>query len=155
MLAVRLQPPQGLRLTNRYTASDCDVLAMPRTPLKLLATENKQEQDKQVNNSRKSSQRLKLNHELGVLNQANGWSNRHKRSPGSSCGSTNPLELFRLKRASHHYTSDTNSTHFRRNNPWVCRVIARFNHGFTGPSIGLPRTTASSQSYHIIIAHNF
>jgi hypothetical protein len=33
------------------------------------------------------------------------------------CGRTNPLELFRLKYASHHYTGDTNSTYFKRNNP--------------------------------------
>jgi hypothetical protein len=48
------------------------------------------------------------------------------------CGRTNPLELFRLKCASHHYTGDTNSTHFKWNNPLVCRVTARFNHGYTG-----------------------
>jgi hypothetical protein len=35
-----------------------------------------------------------------------------------------PLELFQLKCASHHYTGDTNSTHFKRNNPLVCRVTA-------------------------------
>jgi hypothetical protein len=43
-----------------------------------------------------------------------------------------PPELFRLKCASHHYTADTNSTHFKRNNPLVCRVSARCNHGSTG-----------------------
>jgi hypothetical protein len=51
--------------------------------------------------------------------------------PGQ-CGRTNPLELFRLKCASHHYTGDTNSTHFKRNNPLVCRVTARFNHSYIG-----------------------
>jgi hypothetical protein len=35
-----------------------------------------------------------------------------------------PPELFRLKCASHRYTDDTNSTHFKRNNPWVYRVSA-------------------------------
>jgi hypothetical protein len=43
-----------------------------------------------------------------------------------------PSELFRLKRASHRYTGDHNSTHFKRNNPLVCRVTARYNHGSTG-----------------------
>jgi hypothetical protein len=33
-------------------------------------------------------------------------------------------KLFQLKRASHGYTGDLNSTHFKRNNPWVCRVTA-------------------------------
>jgi hypothetical protein len=42
-----------------------------------------------------------------------------------------PPELFRLKRASHRYTDDTNSTHFNRNNLLVCRVSARYNHGST------------------------
>jgi hypothetical protein len=43
-----------------------------------------------------------------------------------------PSKLFRLKCASHRYTVDTNSTHFKRNNPLVCRVSARYNHGPTG-----------------------
>jgi hypothetical protein len=43
-----------------------------------------------------------------------------------------PPELFWLKCASHHYTADTNSTHFKRNNPLVYRVSARCNHGSTG-----------------------
>jgi hypothetical protein len=43
-----------------------------------------------------------------------------------------PPELFRLKCASHRYPADTNSTHFKRNNPWVCRVSARYNHDSTG-----------------------
>jgi hypothetical protein len=51
MFVVRLQPPKGLRLSNRYTVSGCDVLSVPRTPLDLLATENKQEQDEHANNS--------------------------------------------------------------------------------------------------------
>jgi hypothetical protein len=33
-------------------------------------------------------------------------------------------ELFRLKCASHRYTADTNSTHFKWNNPLVYRVSA-------------------------------
>jgi hypothetical protein len=41
-------------------------------------------------------------------------------------------ELFRLKRASHRYTGNPNSTHLKRNNPLVCRVTARYNHGSTG-----------------------
>jgi hypothetical protein len=43
-----------------------------------------------------------------------------------------PPELFWLKCASHRYTADTNSTHFKRNNSLVCRVSARCNHGSTG-----------------------
>jgi hypothetical protein len=43
-----------------------------------------------------------------------------------------PPELFRLKCASHHYAGDINSMHFKRNIPLVCRVTARFNHGYSG-----------------------
>jgi hypothetical protein len=43
-----------------------------------------------------------------------------------------PSKLFQLKYASHRYTTDTNSTHFKRNNSLVCRVFARCNHGSTG-----------------------
>jgi hypothetical protein len=42
-------------------------------------------------------------------------------------------KLFRLKCASHRYAVDTNSTHFKRNNPLVYRVSVRYNHGSTGP----------------------
>jgi hypothetical protein len=47
-------------------------------------------------------------------------------------GVAEPPELFWFKCASHRYTADTNSTHFKRNNPLVCRVSARCNHGSTG-----------------------
>jgi hypothetical protein len=43
-----------------------------------------------------------------------------------------PSELFQLKYANHRYTADINSTHFKRNNPLVCRVSARYNHSSTG-----------------------
>jgi hypothetical protein len=43
-----------------------------------------------------------------------------------------PPELFRLKCAIHRYIANTNSTHFKRNNPLVCRVSAWFKHGSTG-----------------------
>jgi hypothetical protein len=43
-----------------------------------------------------------------------------------------PSELFRLKCASHHYSVDMDSTHFKRNNPLVCRVSARYNYGSNG-----------------------
>jgi hypothetical protein len=43
-----------------------------------------------------------------------------------------PPELFRFKCVSHRYTADNNSTHFKRNNPLVRRVSARYNHGSTG-----------------------
>jgi hypothetical protein len=41
-------------------------------------------------------------------------------------------ELFQFKCASHRCSADTNSMHFKRNNPLVCRVSARYNHGSTG-----------------------
>jgi hypothetical protein len=43
-----------------------------------------------------------------------------------------PPELFRLKCASHWYTADINSMHFKQNNSLVCRVSARYNHCSTG-----------------------
>jgi hypothetical protein len=43
-----------------------------------------------------------------------------------------PPELFRFKCASHLHTADNDSTHFKRNNPLVCRVSARYNHSSTG-----------------------
>jgi hypothetical protein len=43
-----------------------------------------------------------------------------------------PPELFRFKCASYRHTADNDSTHFKRNNPLVCRVSARYNHGSTG-----------------------
>jgi hypothetical protein len=56
---------------------------------------------------------------------------QNRRNLGEQCGRTNPLELFRFKCA-HHYTGDNGSTHFKWNNPLVCRVTARFNHSYTG-----------------------
>jgi hypothetical protein len=43
-----------------------------------------------------------------------------------------PPELFRLKCANDHYATLIISTHFKRNNPLVCRVSARYNHGSIG-----------------------
>jgi uncharacterized protein YeeX (DUF496 family) len=43
-----------------------------------------------------------------------------------------PLELFQLKCVNDRYTAVIKSTHFKRNNPLVCRVSARYNHGSTG-----------------------
>jgi hypothetical protein len=43
-----------------------------------------------------------------------------------------PPKLFWLKCVIHRYTVDNNSAHFKRNNPLVCRVSARYNHGSTG-----------------------
>jgi hypothetical protein len=43
-----------------------------------------------------------------------------------------PPELFQLKCANARYTAGINSTHFKRNNPLVRRVSARYNHGSTG-----------------------
>jgi hypothetical protein len=47
-------------------------------------------------------------------------------------GVAEPLELFRLKCANDHYAALIISTHFKRNNPLVCQVSARYNHGSTG-----------------------
>jgi hypothetical protein len=43
-----------------------------------------------------------------------------------------PHELFRLKRVNDRYEAVINSTRFKRNNPLVYRVSARYNHGSTG-----------------------
>jgi hypothetical protein len=43
-----------------------------------------------------------------------------------------PPELFRLKCVNDHRTTAISLTHFKRNNPLVCRVSARYNHGSTG-----------------------
>jgi hypothetical protein len=43
-----------------------------------------------------------------------------------------PLELFRLKCAIDRRTTAIGLTHFKRNNPLVCRVSARCNHGSAG-----------------------
>jgi hypothetical protein len=41
-------------------------------------------------------------------------------------------ELFQFKCADHCYTGDRISMRFKRNNSLVCRVTARFNHGYIG-----------------------
>jgi hypothetical protein len=43
-----------------------------------------------------------------------------------------PLELFRLKCTIDRRTTAISLTHFKRNNPLVCRVSARFNHDSAG-----------------------
>jgi hypothetical protein len=61
----------------------------------------------------------------GVLQPALKW--EHYKLQSDDQGVTTvaePLELFWLKSASHRYTADNNSTHFKRNNPLVCRVSA-------------------------------
>jgi hypothetical protein len=45
-------------------------------------------------------------------------------TPAEGASVVEPHELFQLKYASHRYTADTNSTHFKRNNPLVCRISA-------------------------------
>jgi hypothetical protein len=47
---------------------------------------------------------------------------------------TEPTELFRLECANDHRTTAISLTHFKRNNPLVCRVSARYNHGSTRSS---------------------
>jgi hypothetical protein len=63
-----------------------------------------------------------------------------------------PPELFRLKCASHRYTADTNSTHFKRNNPLVFRVSARCNRGSTGSK---QVYLARRRVYNCTTAHQF
>jgi hypothetical protein len=47
-------------------------------------------------------------------------------------GVAEPPELFRFKCARYRYITGNHSTHFKRNNPLVCRVSARYNHGSIG-----------------------
>jgi hypothetical protein len=67
-----------------------------------------------------------------------------------------PPELFRVKCASHHYTPDTNSTHFKRNNPLVCRVSARCNHSSTGSKQAYlaRRRVYNHTTAHQLLIHN-
>jgi hypothetical protein len=60
-----------------------------------------------------------------------------------------PPELFQLKCTSYRYTADTNSMHFKWNNPLVCRVSARCNHG----SIGLKQVYLARRRVHNHIQH--
>jgi hypothetical protein len=55
-----------------------------------------------------------------------------------------PLELFRLKCADYRYTGDMTSTHFKWNNPMVCRVTSQWNHRIPDCS-SVPRTKASPE----------
>jgi hypothetical protein len=43
-----------------------------------------------------------------------------------------PPGLFRLKCVNDRYAAIINATHFKRDNPLVCRVSAWYNHGSTG-----------------------
>jgi hypothetical protein len=61
-----------------------------------------------------------------------------------------PPELFRLKCANNHLTTAIILTHFKRNNPLVCRVSARYNHGSTGSK---QVYLARRQVYNHRIAH--
>jgi hypothetical protein len=67
-----------------------------------------------------------------------------------------PLELFQLKCADHCYTGDMTSTHFKWNNPMVCRVTSQWNHQILDRS-SVPRTKARPEIqsplhfYNIII----
>jgi hypothetical protein len=47
-------------------------------------------------------------------------------------GVAEPPELFQLKCANDRYTAGIILTHLKWNNPLVCRVSARYNHGSTG-----------------------
>jgi hypothetical protein len=65
-------------------------------------------------------------------------------------------ELFWLKCASHLYTADINSTHFKWNNLFVCRVSAQYNHGSTGSKqVYLARRRVYNQTTaHQLLIHN-
>jgi hypothetical protein len=55
--------------------------------------------------------------------------------PTVACGGPDVAEspeLFRFKCVNDCYAAVINSTHFKRNNPLVCRISARYNHGSTG-----------------------
>jgi hypothetical protein len=66
-----------------------------------------------------------------------------------------PPKLFQLKCASHRCPADTNSTHFKRNNPLVCRVSARYNHGSTGSKqVYLARRRVYNTTAHQFIIYN-
>jgi hypothetical protein len=84
------------------------------------------------------------------------------KSPSSSPSSAistvaEPLELFRLKCASHRYTADNNPTHFKRNNPLVYRVSSRYNHGSTGSKqvyLARRRVYNHSTAHQLLIYRN-
>jgi hypothetical protein len=68
-----------------------------------------------------------------------------------------PPKLFQLKCASHRYTADTNSMHFKRNNPLVCRVSARCNHGSTGSKqvyLARRRVYNYTTAHHLLVYRN-
>jgi hypothetical protein len=64
----------------------------------------------------------------GPANMDRGGAHEHR----GDVGVAEPPELFRLKSANDRYIADINSTHLKWNNPLVCRVSARYNHGPTG-----------------------
>jgi hypothetical protein len=49
-----------------------------------------------------------------------------------SCVWQNHLNYSGSSALNDRYTAGINSTHFKWNNPLVCRVSARYNHGLTG-----------------------
>jgi hypothetical protein len=68
-----------------------------------------------------------------------------------------PSELFWLKCVNHLYTADINSTHFKRNNPLVCRLSARYNHDSTGSKqvyLALRRVYNHSTAHQLLIYRN-
>jgi hypothetical protein len=67
-----------------------------------------------------------------------------------------PSKLFRLECASPRYTADTNSTYSKRNNPLVCGVSVRCNHGSTeSKQVYLVRRRVySCTTAHQFLTHN-
>jgi hypothetical protein len=61
-----------------------------------------------------------------------GWPQAILRHTFEATTVAEPPELFRLKCASHRYTTIFDLTHFKQNNSLVYRVSARYNHGSTG-----------------------
>jgi hypothetical protein len=59
-----------------------------------------------------------------------------------------PPELFRLKHASHRYTGDPNSMHFKRKQPIGLSGLRPMQPRFNRIETGLPRTKASLQPHN-------
>jgi hypothetical protein len=70
----------------------------------------------------------------GFAPRAHSATDTSNSSPESSASSVvaEPLELFQLKCVIDRRTTAINLTHFKRNNPLVCRVSVRYNHGSAG-----------------------
>ena len=75
---------RGCALATATPPPICNVLAVPRTTLNLQANRRTSKNKWTSKQHTDLAERMNSIHKFGVLNQANGWSNRHTRSPGSS-----------------------------------------------------------------------